>query len=411
MTVFVVETLDTQFYRGTLPFDAGADGFATTEPLPWPSTVYGAWRTAGMVRARVINKRKISNCHEIWGNAEKRGSFTLKGPLLWRDRYGTEELLLPMPADLVATCGYEPRLRHLVPDENHFLAACSDLHIADPGLRRVMVKDHTNGSKVESLEGRFLSSQLLKNQLTQKLHDFLINDDHFPAAERLFHPEPRIGIKRSQYSHQAEEGMLYAAWHHRFLAPVHAQKDLAYWMHLYPGEGQSLDLPDQGVLKLGGEGRAARYEKLEENADLGSLNWTTAHKKEVVNIIAQQGKFKLLLLTPGLFGGRAHPFTEANGRISLSITSTITATLVGLATYKPVLIGGWDLQKKFPKPLITGMPAGTVYFFIIENFDGLENDRPGTAEKIFTTLNFASICTDDIKKEGFGLVLVGGWHV
>uniref|UniRef100_A0A7V4G9L2 Type III-B CRISPR module-associated protein Cmr3 n=1 Tax=Desulfobacca acetoxidans TaxID=60893 RepID=A0A7V4G9L2_9BACT len=411
MTVFVLEALDTQFYRGTLPFDAGADGFATTEPLPWPSTVYGAWRTAGMVRGGLITKRKISNFHKIWGNAEKRGSFTLKGPLLWRDRYGTEELLLPMPADLVATCGSEPRLRHLIPHENHLLAACSDLHLADWGLRRLMIKDHTTGSKVESLEDRFLSNQLLENYLTQTLHHFLINEDHFPAAERLFHPEPRIGIKRSQASHQAEEGMLYAAWHHRFLAPVHAQKELAYWMHLYSGEQQSLGLPDQGVLKLGGEGRSARYRKLAENSDLGSLNWTTAHKREVVNLIAQQGKFKLQLLTPGLFDGRAHPFTEANGRISLTIKSTIKATLVGLATYKPVLIGGWDLQKKFPKPLITGMPAGTVYFFSIENFVGSENHKQATAEQIFTTLNFASICTDDIEKEGFGLVLVGGWHV
>lgn len=85
MSVYLVEPLDTQFYRGTLPFDAGADGFATTEPLPWPSTLYGAWRTVGLVKSGHLHRNQVA-AHKVWGDKHQRGSFTLKGPLLWCGR-------------------------------------------------------------------------------------------------------------------------------------------------------------------------------------------------------------------------------------------------------------------------------------------------------------------------------------
>lgn len=409
MTVYRLEPLDSQFYRGTLPFDAGVDGFATTEPMPWPSTVYGAFRTAGLVRAKQIEGGKIANFDPIWGDATRRGSFCIKGPFLWRDRYQTQEMLLPMPADLVATDEDEPRLRHGIPKESQELAACSDLQPAPDGLKRLQIYDHA-GEKVETLEERFLSSQCLQQYLTQGLQNVILNEDNFPQRLRLFQPEPRIGIKRAYASHQAEDGMLHAAWHHRFMAPSHSQKQLSYWVHVDPGNGSSMNLPATGVLKLGGEGRVARYQEITGSGDLDSGTWASSHRDEVIEIIAKCGQFKLYLLTPGLFGGKVHPFVEANNKITLLIDGNMQATLVGLATYKPVLIGGWDMQKKFPKPLITSMPAGTVYFFQIINWPTLL-EKEQMAQMVFDRLNFESISTDDIRKEGFGLVLVGGWHV
>ena len=407
MTVYLLEALDTQFYRGTLPFDAGADGFAATEPLPWPSTLYGAWRAAGLVQGGLIKNNNVAS-HPVWGDQNNRGSLSLQGPFLWRDRDISQDILLPMPADLVTT--ESEHCRHCIPDPNQKLSDCSDMQGADIGLLRLQVWQHTGGGKLATLENNFLTHEQLTSYLTQNLHDAALAADDFPPAHCLFHPEPRIGIKRLHASHQAEEGMLYAARHHRFAAPCHSNKSMGYWVHLDAGKGQQLGLPPEGVLKLGGEGRAARYRRLQPTDPLDSTAWSTAPGAEVVNVIAQEGRFKLYLLTPGLFGGRAHPFAQSNGA-ALAINQNIQATLVGLATYRPVLIGGWDMQKKFPKPLVTGMPAGTVYFFQINNFPQPEAERRQVAQQVFDTLNFHSICPDDISKEGFGLVLVGGWHV
>jgi CRISPR-associated protein Cmr3 len=413
MTIYLLEALDTQFYRGTLPFDAGADGFATTEPLPWPSSLYGAWRTAGLVQSGNLKNNTVAN-HPVWGDKDKRGSFSLKGPLLWRDRYVSQEILLPVPADLVATLVAKDKERwyHCVPDLQRKLAECTDYREEDIGLCRLQVREHEGRGKLTTKENHFLTHDQLANYLTQKLPDNIpLPKDAFPPGASLFHPEPRIGIKRCQASHQAEEGMLYAARHHRFAAPCHSQKKLGYWVHLDAGNDQQLGLPKEGVLKLGGEGRAARYQQLAETDPLGSTAWTAASRPEVVDLIAQRGRFKLYLLTPGLFGGRAHPFVQSDGTVTLTVNQAIQATLVGLATYKPVLIGGWDMQKKFPKPLITGMPAGTVYFFQLHNFPEDADKRQQAAQQVFDALNFQTIGQDDINKEGFGLVLVGGWHV
>lgn len=403
MSVYLVEPLDTQFYRGTLPFDAGADGFATTEPLPWPSTLYGAWRTVGLVKSGHLHRNQVA-AHKVWGDKHQRGSFTLKGPLLWCGRGAQEEILLPLPADLVAT--EDGKCRHCCPDLDLKLAACSDLHQHDPGLCRLRPVAHAQGGKLESKAGYFMSHEKLSSYLCQELHDASLNQTDFRSAEDLFHPEPRVGIKRSLRSHQAEDGMLYSARHYRFAAP-----GMAYWMHLNAGEGQHLGLPQEGVLKLGGEGRAARYRRMAPLTPLHSAAWASAAREKVVPLIARYGTFKLYLLTPGLFGGRAHPFQEMPEGIMLVLHSRMAATLVGLATYKAVLIGGWDMQQRFPKPLITGMAAGTVYFFALKNFSGSESHRQSLAEEIYDTLNFQSICSDELKKEGFGLVLVGGWYV
>jgi len=408
MTIYLLEALDTQFYRGTLPFDAGADGFATTEPLPWPSSLYGAWRTVGLVQSGNLKNNTVAN-HPVWGDKDKRGSFSLKGPLLWRDRYGSQEIMMPMPADLVST--ETEQCRHCIPDPSVKLATCSDMQETALGLARLQVRQHSGRGKLTTKENHFLTHDQLANYLTQNLHDIPLSEDAFPPGSCLFHPEPRIGIKRCQASHQAEEGMLYAARHHRFAAPCHSQKKLGYWVHLDAGNGRQLDLPQEGVLKLGGEGRAARYQQLAETDPLGSTAWTAASRSKIVDLIAQQGRFKLYLLTPGLFGGRAHPFVQSDGTVTLTVNQAIQATLVGLATYKPVLIGGWDMQKKFPKPLITGMPAGTVYFFQLNDVPQSVEQRQQAAQQVFDALNFQTIGQDDINKEGFGLVLVGGWYV
>ncbi|MBF0529347.1 MAG: type III-B CRISPR module-associated protein Cmr3, partial [Deltaproteobacteria bacterium] len=50
MLVFI-RPLDTQFHRGGLPFDAGEDTEADSFFPPFPRTLYGAFRAAGMLRS------------------------------------------------------------------------------------------------------------------------------------------------------------------------------------------------------------------------------------------------------------------------------------------------------------------------------------------------------------------------
>lgn len=413
MSIYLLEPLDTQFYRSTLPFDAGIDGYATTEPLPWPRTIYGALRAVGFSQAvislAITNKKELPNHyatqHPIWGSDK---GCVIKGPFIFRRNAQQDQILLPMPADLVAEKSREQFLRHCIPQENRFLKSCSDFCDPNNSLGVMKVLGVRPRIKVESQEDYFLPSGLgLKGYLTQGLGNN-IRLNILPFREQLLVVEQRVGIKRGHQSHIADEGMLYAAPHRRMQSQP-GEQDIGFWVKIEVPNGVTLNLPENGVLWLGGESRPATYRRLQPREPLQE-DWATDSRQEVINIIKQHGRFKFYLITPGLFEGRSHPFQDTGAGIFIS-NNGYKARLVGAALYKPRLIGGWDIQKGFPKPLERGVAAGGVYFFRLEDFPAEESKRREQAEAVFDAWNFKSLCSGSCEKEGFGIVLVGGWYV
>jgi CRISPR-associated protein Cmr3 len=82
---------------------------------------------------------------------------------------------------------------------------------------------------------------------------------------------------------------------------------------------------------------------------------------------------------------------------------------------KPKSIGGFDLYKKSPKSISKYVPEGSVYYFEIINADNnnwkeiLKNLNFKTIYEFYNKDNKDYILLENLKKEGFGQILIGGW--
>lgn len=75
--------------------------------------------------------------------------------------------------------------------------------------------------------------------------------------------------------------------------------------------------------------------------------------------------------------------------------------------FRPAVVGGWDLAAGRPKPTRRAVPAGSVYFFELED---------GDVDALFDRYFGQSICREDDAttlnddgKQGLGLAYLGAW--
>lgn len=418
MSIYLVEPMDTQFYRTTLPFDAGADGHTETLSFPWPRTLYGAFRTLGFANCSGVTMGKnapLPTESKHWGDWNNTGNAILKGPVLFQKREDDDasDILLPMPADLVLDKDGQKNMFRCTPDEKLKLEAFSDC-TDYPGLCRMKISD-TTSKKCKSGEGVFLLSnanipdgKTLKNYLTHDLHGAI--GTNLLKYDKIYTAENRIGIKRSGETHVSEEGFLFSARHYR-LKSIPSEKTFGFWLQVVSGDGSSPDLPTDRFLKLGGESRMMTITQVKDG-DIFDSNWTSNFKDAVIKKIAEnEGRFKLYLITPGIFEkGRCHPFELNRDKIVCQVNGR-TAQLIGMSINHHVLVGGWDIVKGCPKALDAAVPAGSVYFFKDEAWPESKEEQAKAAKMWFDHFNFDSICKNESAKEGFGITLTGGWHV
>jgi len=410
MSVYLVEPMDTQFYRSTLPFDAGADGHTETLKFPWPRTLYGAIRAIGFTGSGVqMGEDPVQSTN--WGDWNHTGNAILKGPVLFQKRGAYSDILLPMPADLVVDKEQQEIIFRCTPDESTQLQNFSDC-TTYPGLCRMIISDPTD-QKCMSGEGIFfLSNANIPNSTV--LRDYLIHELHgdwefnLTKFEDVYVSENRIGIKRSE-NHVSEEGYLFSARHYRLKSKP--PETLGFWFQMVSDDGSPLALPNDRFIKLGGENRMMSITQVPDRDSLDS-NWTNSFKTDVIQKIADsEGRFKLYLITPGIFeNGRCHPFALNSDKI-VHQANERTAQLVGMSLNHHVLVGGWNIVKGHPKALDAAVPAGSVYFFRDLTWPESSEERLKTAELWFNYFNFNSLCTTELAKEGFGITLIGGWNV
>jgi CRISPR-associated protein Cmr3 len=173
----------------------------------------------------------------------------------------------------------------------------------------------------------------------------------------LFMREQRFGnaIDAATRTVRADEGMLYSG---SFIRPCDDTgllvqiPDTAPWEAIFPQVGSVTHS------KLGGEGRAARIERI-EYAVGAQVN--DAHVAS-----------KLILITPAYFVQGVPTFTG------------ITARALGRASP----LGGWDLAKRRPRPIRRYAPLGSV--FIVNggaDLPALLTEQP-TGELPLTELGF-----------------------
>lgn len=372
MTWLFIEPTDVWFFRDGRPFPTGGGHTARGMFPPSPMTLQGALRSLVLGQSDVdwgafrssIGVATSAVVAQI-GSPTHLGAFSMRGPFLARRTEHGVERLAPMPADAyVATrsaTGEELTYAAFRPSrDTRFDANWPSVMLRPlwpPGSAR---KDAPSGNR-----------WLPPDDLT----DYLNGQEFGALSKPLFEREPRLGIALDYSRRRPNEGMLYQT---EFVRP---RPDAGLLVWLDP----AITIPQMGWLALGGQARSARYEIVPENAvQLGAPP-------------SQPTRYlKVLLLTPAFFEGGWGPHNDEWHKI-LGVAG---ARLVAVALGRPLHLGGWDVAAGGHKEMCAYVPAGSVYYF--------ELDQPvGPLVGALTQTPPGALPHDRL---GFGQVVAGTWR-
>lgn len=307
MNTLFLEPLDVLYLRGNQHFGtAGAHGAALMPP--WPSLVAGAIRSRLMAEGETI---------------ESLANFRLLhfGLGLWH-KDGTAETLLPLPADvLVAADKTLDDARYARPVPLPESIASSN---ALPSLPAFALD-----KPAKPVGGLWLTSEGIRAWL----NGAPIAPNHLRHSGKLWRTDPRLGIALDPTKRSAADGKIYTA-------EAVALCEGVGFVARYDGAPA---LPENSLVRLGGDGRGA----VAHTATLASPepDWTRIEK---------EGRFRLLLLTPGLFADGWKP-------------QGVPGELIAACVNRGETISGWDMaandKRGAPKTAQRVAPAGSVYWF------------------------------------------------
>ncbi len=209
------------------------------------------------------------------------------------------------------------------------------------------------------------------------------------APQALYRPEVRPGLAMDNDSNTAAEGRLFSRPYRRFaggLGPgatgYETTRFLAWYRVLQLPAGAPASFDGTGF--LGGDRRRAE------------LAFTPVGERPL----------------PELHKAVAAAAPESAGWLAYLLTPTLAARPVSLAGREPIAaalgrpfpVSGWDAAAEGPRPILTLIPAGSVFFFTWEESQG-PDARPAFLEKYWL-----SSVAGPYRHAGFGRVLLGVWR-
>lgn len=347
-----IDAFDTLYFREGKPFTMGSETWGIGIFPPYPSMLYGALRSVYFSYNADFLK---------YANTENDPTKGLKITGIYLTR--KDDVYFPFPFD----CAQEKEAKNkkdknkfiiLKPTKCSVVSNCPSTHISIPeGNVKI---ENTAGAWIDKIS---LEAYLNSNHVNIALTEF----------DSLVISEPKIGIGRNNLTRTAQDSMLYRV----------AMKRMIETSIVVEFEG--LNLPEQGLIKFGGEGRPVHYETINDNM--------------IPKLPEQMGKvFKLYLSTPAIFEkGWLPKWIDENtleGQYDGLRLKLITAS-IGRVIY----IGGFNMKLKEPKPMKRAVPAGSIYYF--EIIEDKQNLSP-------VELFHGKAISDITPEQGFGIVYVGG---
>lgn len=340
-----IEPLDVLFLRGNKLFgDPGSHGESLVPP--WPSAAAGALRSRMLADAAVdLNAfARGEVAHPALGTPQSPGSFAVTDFQLAR-RYGNgrvERLVAP-PADLViqqSEMATSPSVQRLHPN------ACAPGLLASHALPLLPVLAESQRSKPAS--GYWLSERGWQRYLAGTVP----SAEDLVATRALWQIDHRVGIGLDTRTRSAADGHLFSmqavcmTQRHHHSDPASADAfDVGFVVRV-----AGADVPQDGMLRFGGDGRAAAVHAVDE----------LLVPEPDYAAIAQARRCRVVLTSPGLFSDGWRP-TGVDAAWLFSLHG-VRARLVCAAVTRAEVVSGWDLARQQPKAAWRAAPAGSVYW-------------------------------------------------
>jgi CRISPR-associated protein Cmr3 len=318
MAYMKIKPTDSLFFGSGKPFNAGADSWTDSSFLPNPSVIWGALFSVLYREGEIdIVDGKVSE--------DERKKLKIKNIYLYIEENKVLKFLVPTPLDVYIgkQNNYISELQKVNFISNYPLDYISmidkdDIEIAENSLIEI-------GSLFKSYQKHIVSS----------IYQF----------DKIFKADYKIGIKIDKDKKTAQENHLYRIDLTQF------EKNSGFLVEYEIDEKKSFN--PSGVLKLGGEGKSAKYEDIKANRILRELD---KYRKKAMDKIEKEKFFKLYFKTATLF---KNSWWEKNSIKGLTLLSA------NVGKYIP--IGGFDMEKNKPKAMRRFIPAGSVFVYKIED--------------------------------------------
>lgn len=312
--LYAIDAVDTLFFRNASPFDAELSQNASSMFPPSPSVYAGALRYA-------------AESDENSAALSRRLKIGFSGLMI------NGRIMLPRPLDTVVLPTYKIEAMPLVQSPT------GSYH-----LPFVLSGDRIKTGKETELKG---GGYLNEAALIQYLKGGVSYEACLPLSD-VINKERHVGIQINSNSGATQAGMWYSIEKIRPFSKNEGRCRLIV-------EAEGVDIRTPGVIKLGGETRAAGIEGLGKTFSFESIS---SNKKY----------FKLYLATPAIFKHGWMPWwidpVSKEGIFAFK-KHRIRVRLVSAAVGRYVATGGFSVEKQKPKEMRYAVPAGSVYFFEI----------------------------------------------
>jgi len=420
-----IESLDVLLFRDSKPFAAG-EGFWARSVFPPNSLPFmGALRAKLLVDNDIrfedyhkflneknkpipLNlKQKIQPIADLIGSSEDYGKLTLTGPFLSRqDSTNKLTTFFPAPLDLILG---KNRVKYLKPRSFGWglktLKALTDK--SEYNFSALPLWTDESGDLPEE---KYIKTSGVINYLKGSPR-LQIND-----STDIWGNEFQVGIEKGA-QRTAEIGKIYSVEFIRLREIINSQGFSSFGFLVKLEDFTSAEFKTQGLLALGGEGRAAKYTKIEES-EINSLV-ELIQGDFLIDSLQGEKRFKIYLATSAVFSNGWYPdFLKAENDGLVGEINGLKFKLISASVNKPTTVSGWNLVKNRPRPLVKAVPAGSIYHFELLGGEIFDEAKIESLRSKFHFKPLTGNCQNalghipknDLReygKAGFGLALVG----
>lgn len=351
-----IEPFDTLFFRNGKPYDAGYETYGECMFPPYPSVIYGALRTVYFSN----NPEELckANTYE-----DPTVNLRVKGIYYKTEKY----TCLPIPYDLMQIKNKSKEQRN----KENFLKEYDTVSLKYRKLIGQTSAKNISGTlgykeEVEDIPDGLIDCGSFEDYISGFTDGIKVIRFRDHASS-----EYKTIIKIDRRLHASEETKLCQM-------PMTRLKDISICV-----EFEGLKIPEKGIIKLGGEGKAAKYR----------VSQFYSIKKPKIG----SKYFKLYISTPAVFKNGWIP-GWINKDTMQGEYAGLKVKLLTASIGKYIYIGGFDMKRNCPKPMKRAVPAGSVYYFEILD---------GNSDMAVELFHGKSVSEFDTAIQGFGISYVG----